>query len=129
MFIDNANVLEIHGFCDASEKAYGAVVYLKSINVENQSQISIASAKSRVAPLKTLSIPRLELCAAVLLVELIEKVNESLQEKVNLIRYYSDSEIVLSWLRLDPGKLKTFEANRVATIQRKTEQTHWCHVK
>ncbi|GFT91970.1 uncharacterized protein TNCV_125001 [Trichonephila clavipes] len=65
--------IEIHGFSDASERAYAAVVYIKCFNESGQSQTRLLCSKSRVAPLKTLTIPRLELSAALLLSRLVKK--------------------------------------------------------
>lgn len=70
---DNQNA-ELHGFADASNVAYAAVVYLKIISNTGQITITLLAAKSRVAPLAPLTIPRLELSAAVLLARLIEHV-------------------------------------------------------
>ncbi|GBN75838.1 hypothetical protein AVEN_78893-1, partial [Araneus ventricosus] len=63
--------VELHGFADASELAYGAVIYVKSINSYGGSEVKLLISKSRVAPLKFVTIPRLELCAAVLLSKLM----------------------------------------------------------
>ncbi|GFU59450.1 DUF1758 domain-containing protein [Trichonephila clavipes] len=65
--------IEIHGFPDTSERAYAAVVYIKCFNESGQSQTRLLCSKSRVAPLKTLTIPRLELSAALLLSRLVKK--------------------------------------------------------
>ena len=67
--------IELHGFSDASQKAYGACCYLKSVDVTGKVQVSLLCAKSRVAPLKTLSLPRLELCASLLLVKLVQRLS------------------------------------------------------
>ncbi|XP_018361211.1 PREDICTED: uncharacterized protein LOC108759962 [Trachymyrmex cornetzi] len=66
---------EIHGFCDASERAYGACIYMRSINAEGTIEVHLICSKSRVAPVKALSIPRLELCRAQLLAQLMDKVD------------------------------------------------------
>ncbi|XP_018364348.1 PREDICTED: uncharacterized protein LOC108762043, partial [Trachymyrmex cornetzi] len=66
--------LEVHGFSDASQRAYGACIYVRSINNNNQTAVHLLCSKSRVAPLKALSIPHLELCAALLLAQLMRKV-------------------------------------------------------
>lgn len=64
---------ELHGFADASEHGYGACLYLRTIDKDDNSSSRLLCSKSRVAPLKTQTIPRLELCAAVLLAEIADK--------------------------------------------------------
>ncbi|GFW98843.1 uncharacterized protein TNCV_2838041 [Trichonephila clavipes] len=92
----------LHGFCDASTKAYAAVVYLKS-----KQEIHLVSAKTQVAPIKQLTIPRLELCGALLLAELISVIQKALRTKPAECFLWTDSTIVLSWLMKPPLK-KTF---------------------
>ncbi|GFU99304.1 integrase catalytic domain-containing protein [Trichonephila clavipes] len=72
-------VIEIHGFADASERCYGAAVYCKSKNLKSETLVRLITSKSRVAPIKSLTIPRLELCAAVLLAKLVKRVVAALQ--------------------------------------------------
>lgn len=111
---------QLHGFCDASEKGYGAVVYIRV--QEGKTIITrILASKSRVAPLKVLTIPRLELCAATLLVNLLEVITP-IFEKCGDIYCWSDSQIVLQWIRKPSNTLKTYVANRVSDIQTKTEK-------
>ncbi|GFT59565.1 DUF1758 domain-containing protein [Trichonephila clavipes] len=120
--------IEIHGFSDASERAYAAVVYIKCFNESGQSQTRLLCSKSRVAPLKTLTIPRLELSAALLLSILVKKVVPILQLPINKIWMWTDSTIALAWIKTEPHKLKTFVSNRVAEIQALSKDYHWKHV-
>ncbi|GFW89662.1 integrase catalytic domain-containing protein [Trichonephila clavipes] len=120
--------IEIHGFSDASERAYAAVVYIKCFNESGQSQTRLLCSKSRVAPLKTLTIPRLELSAALLLSRLVKKVVPILQLPIHKIWMWTDSTIALAWIKTKPHKLKTFVSNRVAEIQALSKDYHWKHV-
>ncbi|GFX38671.1 integrase catalytic domain-containing protein [Trichonephila clavipes] len=116
-------------FPDASEGAYAAVVYIKCFNESGQSQTRLLCSKSRVAPLKTLTIPRLELSAALLLLRLVKKVVPILQLPIHKIWMWTDSTIALAWIKTEPHKLKTFVRNRVAEIQALSKDYHWKHVR
>ncbi|GFW16378.1 integrase catalytic domain-containing protein [Trichonephila clavipes] len=120
--------IEIHGFSDASERAYAAVVYIKCFNESGQSQTRLLCSKSRVAPLKTLTIPRLELSAALLLSRLVKKVVPILQLPIHKIWMWMDSTIALAWIKTEPHKLKTFVSNRMAEIQTLSKDCYWKHV-
>ncbi|XP_011707941.1 PREDICTED: uncharacterized protein LOC105462788 [Wasmannia auropunctata] len=120
--------LQLHAFSDASLNAYGACVYIRSQDPEGNYQVSLLCAKSRVAPLQQQTIPRLELCAALLLARLVAKAVQSLGISFEKITCWSDSTIVLSWLRMQSGTLQTFVSNRVAEVQRLTEAYEWRHV-
>ncbi|GFX37000.1 integrase catalytic domain-containing protein [Trichonephila clavipes] len=120
--------IEIHGFSDASERAYAAVIYIKCFNESGQSQTRLLCSKSRVAPLKTLTILRLELSAALLLSRLVKKVVPILQLPINKIWMWTDSTIALAWIKTEPHKLKTFVSNRVAEIQALSKDYNWKHV-
>ncbi|XP_043468116.1 uncharacterized protein LOC122502236 [Leptopilina heterotoma] len=120
--------LEIHSFSDASEKAYGAAVYVRSTDEFGIVHSKLLCAKSKVAPIKTITIPRLKLCAAQMLAKLVNKAKESFDVNITGTYYWCDSTIVLSWLKLEPCTLKTFVSNRVADIQNLTCITDWHHV-
>lgn len=119
---------EIHGFCDASSQAYGACVYLKSWNKNNDTFVNLIAAKSKVAPLKTQSIPRLELTGALLLANLVTKILNSLDISIDRIVLWTDSTIVLGWLRMEPNQLQVFVANRISMILELTQVSSWRHV-
>ena len=120
---------ELVGFCDASILAYSAVVYLRIVDEEDSCFIHFIMAKSKVAPVKTTSIPRLELCGAVLLKDLVLHVNSLIGVKIDSIGCYSDSQIVLAWLDRTPSTWTTFVSNRVSAIQTELPEAVWRHVR
>nr|XP_034174770.1 uncharacterized protein LOC117601734 [Osmia lignaria] len=127
--IDNPTTIQLHGFADASESAYGACIYLRSVNKLGDCKVSLLCAKSRVAPVKTISLPRLELCAAKLLANLFKEVIRALNHlRIERVVLWSDSTITLHWIKTPPHLLKTFIANRVSEIQEQTDIQAWRHI-
>lgn len=120
--------VEIHGFSDASEQAYGACVFLRSINKDGGIFVHLLCAKSRVAPLKKITIPRLELCGALILARLVNKVKISSSTNFDSFTFWCDSTIVLGWLNAPLNLLKTFVANRVSEVQSLTQCKFWRYV-
>ncbi|XP_076660479.1 uncharacterized protein LOC143363835 [Halictus rubicundus] len=121
---------ELHGFADASTVAYAAVVYLRVVTSSGHIVVSLLAAKSKVAPVKPLTVPRLELSAALLLARLIVFVRQALHDLPNEIPCYcwTDSTITLCWLRQPASRWKTFVANRVAQIASSLPDAMWRHV-
>lgn len=113
---------ELHAFSDASSVAYAAVVYIKTVRADGSVAINLVQSKTKVAPLKTLTIPRLELCGAYILAKLADVVIRQFSKQLENCYFWTDSEIVLWWLQKSPSQLKTFVANRVAAIQTKTTE-------
>ncbi|XP_037926186.1 uncharacterized protein LOC119661061 [Hermetia illucens] len=108
---DTVNI-QVHGFCDASEAAYAAVIYVRIEERDGSTTVQLITSKSKVAPLKVQSIPRLELCSAALLCDLMSTTLEAHGWKDVIPYYWTDSMIVLQWLQSPAAKWKVFIANR-----------------
>ncbi|XP_076279061.1 uncharacterized protein LOC143208476 [Lasioglossum baleicum] len=119
---------EIHGFADASQHAYAAVIFLRVVTIPEQTSLHLLIAKTKVAPLKPLTIPRLELLAAVIMVRLIEYVQVTLKFINCPVYCWTDSAVALAWIHKHPSRLKTFTAHRVAEIQGRVPNATWRHV-
>ncbi|XP_046869360.1 uncharacterized protein LOC124462006, partial [Drosophila willistoni] len=128
LVVNDTDNIELHGFSDASTKAYAAVVYSRVINKDGSISTSIMTAKSRVAPLKQQSLPRLELCAALLLSQLIRSIKAALRHQKVTVFAWCDSTIVLYWLSYAPSRLKTFVGNRTSEILDTIPRHYWRHV-
>lgn len=130
IFIDTDMRADLIGFCDASENGYGAVLYVRAYAPNITAKVNILCAKSRVAPMKIVSIPRLELCAAVLMTRLIRFVLScyKMRFKFENIFAFTDSTTVLQWINSSPARWKIFVAHRVSFIQEELSCKHWFHV-
>ena len=101
--------IQLHGFSDASKTAYGACMYLRSKDIDGNINTRLLCSKSRVAPLQTQSIPRLELCGALELAKLCSKVKLAIDLPINKTFLWCDATIVLGWLKKEPNTLPVFE--------------------
>jgi hypothetical protein len=125
----NVESIELHCFSDASEKAYGGCVFIV-VKLENGSIFSsLVLAKTKVAPVKAVTLPRLELLGALLAVQLLEFVGKALSVSVDSWFCWSDAQVVLGWIKGDPSRWKPFVANRVCEIQRITNPSQWFHCR
>ncbi|XP_037931335.1 uncharacterized protein LOC119666125 [Teleopsis dalmanni] len=102
--------------------------YLRSTLQNGQIIIRLLCAKSRVAPLKRLTLPRLELCAAVVGAELATRIKNDLQIRNYQTFFWCDSQIVISWINSPSSKFHTFVTNRVSNIHQLTATSQWRHV-
>ena len=119
---------QLHTLTDASEYAFGAVTYLRTMYQDSTVSVSWIMAKSRVAPVHQLSIPRLELQAAVLGFELTEIVRKELSLNFTSTTYWSDSQTVLQWIYSKSRRFKAFVAHRVGQILDGSHPQQWRHV-
>ncbi|XP_065072517.1 uncharacterized protein LOC135696908 [Ochlerotatus camptorhynchus] len=126
---ENAVRIELHGFSDASMRAYGAVMYTRCVTADGTISVNLVASKSRVAPLKPMTIPRLELCGAKLLADLTTKVVASMRIHFDDVKLWCDSSIVLCWLKKSPSALNQFVSNRVATIVELTQGYQWNYIR
>ncbi|XP_065365681.1 uncharacterized protein LOC135958718 [Calliphora vicina] len=121
--------VELHVFSDASEKAYAGVIYIRVRNSSGEIYSNMLTSKTKVAPIKSISLPRLELCGAVLASELLKTVLREIYIQIDHVYCWTDSTIVLSWLRKTPSTWTTFVANRVCRIQENVGNHNWYHVR
>ncbi|XP_011313635.1 uncharacterized protein, partial [Fopius arisanus] len=125
-----ASNIQIHGFADASNVAMSAVVYIRTETFNEQKSTVMVAAKTKVAPIKRMTIPRLELTAALLLTQLVATSLQMLKlnsEQIE-IHLWSDSSVALAWIRSQAHRWKDFVHNRVIKIQETIPQAIWRHV-
>ena len=115
---------ELHLFCDASESAFGAVAFLRTTQ-DGEINVSFIAAKTRVAPLKQISIVRLELQAAVMASRLAITIDGELAYQVHRTVFWSDGNVVLQYLTNESRRFHTFVANRIAEIRESSEPDQW----
>ena len=121
--------MELHGFSDASQLAYAGVVYVRMIDDHGGIHVSLVTAKTKVAPIKRLTIPRLELCGAHLLSQLLHHCKVVFQLPPDKVFAWTDSTIVLNWLVGSPRRFNVYVGNRVSHIVELIAPDRWGHVE
>lgn len=119
------------GFCDASERGYAAVVYIRVEGIDGKPIVSLLGTKSKLAPLKSISIPRLELCAALLLARWLHRIQGTIQSKLNIVSTmaWTDSSVVLNWLTVSHQSFKIFVSNRINQIHTLLPGCQWNYIR
>ena len=123
--------IELHMIADASEKVYAAVLYARVEKLDGSVTTKLLACKTKVAPLKSISIPKLELCAAHLAAKHMKSCLQAISKtrfKVSSIHAWSDSKITLAWISGEPRRWNTFVLNRVSDIIDVTSPSDWKHV-
>ncbi|XP_054713446.1 uncharacterized protein LOC129222910 [Uloborus diversus] len=124
---ENLRNIKVHCFTDASAKIYGSVIFIRYTDENNITKTSFLASKSRVAPLKKLTIPRLELIAALIGARLISHIKPIFKRFHSKVSYHcwTDSNIALCWIKSSSTKWKPFIENRVREIQSLTDSSMW----
>ena len=121
-------VYELHHFSDASGSAYGACSYVRTIGAGGKIHVALLVSKGRIAPIKQMTIPRLELQAAVISARADVALRKELRLEVSRSYFWTDSEIVLAYLRNESARYHIFVGNRVSQITKVTKVSDWYHV-
>ncbi|XP_054867909.1 uncharacterized protein LOC129347292 [Amphiprion ocellaris] len=127
--LSKAEHKELCVFSDASVKAIGAVAYLRTIQAEGQVNVGFILGKAKLAPLSQPTIPRLELCAAVLAVEVADLIQDELDLKLDSVKFFCDSKVVLGYIHNRTKRFHVYVHNRVQRIHQSTKPNQWFYVR
>ncbi|XP_064619531.1 uncharacterized protein LOC135482978 [Lineus longissimus] len=118
----------LHHFSDASSRAYGQCSYVRLVSRQGDVHCSFIMGKARVTPLKPLTIPRLELTAALTSVRISTMLTRELDYKIAEQTFWTDSKVVMGYIANEERRYHVFVANRVQEIRKETEPSQWRHV-
>ena len=124
---DSVAKRQLHLFCDASERGYGACAYLRTV-IDDAVTTNLVMGKSRLAPLQQVTIPRLELAAAVVACQLRRQIMEHLDLQIDDVIMWTDSHIAIGYINNRKRRFKTYVANRLAIIHDHSNAHEWRHV-
>ena len=122
------NKRELHTYVDASESAIGCVIYLKLTDHTDRSSVNFVISASRVNPKSCTSMPRSELCAALLGVKLYSEVLRELKFDIDGSYFYSDSKVVLSYISNTTKRFTKYVSNRILSILKVTFPEQWLYI-
>ncbi|XP_006816327.1 uncharacterized protein LOC102803409 [Saccoglossus kowalevskii] len=120
--------VELHNFSDASLGGYGVASYLRLIDTNGTIHCSLLMGKSRVAPLKAMTVPRLELTAATVAVKVSRQIQDEIQLPIQRTLFWTDSTIVIQYIRNMATRFQTFVSNRLQIIHDASSPSQWYHV-
>ncbi|KAL8567647.1 hypothetical protein ACOMHN_054459 [Nucella lapillus] len=120
--------VQLHHFADASVTGYGECSYLRVVDSKSQVYTALVMSKAKVAPLKTVTVPRLELQAAALAVQIARFLSQEFSSLPLTHYFWSDSKVVLGYIYNETKRFHTFVANRVQQILDFTKASQWHHV-
>ena len=126
---DEVQSVQLHSFSDASRLGYGAVSYIRLVDVNGKINVAFLIGKSRVTPTKQVTIPRLELTAAVLAAKLSCQVEEELEIPIESSTFWTDSTVVLQYITNESTRFHTFIANRLAITHDLSKPSQWRYVE
>ncbi|KAL2086450.1 hypothetical protein ACEWY4_017509 [Coilia grayii] len=124
----NIVTAQMHHFCDASDIGYGTVTYLRLTSSSNRVHVTFLMGKARVAPLKQMTTPRMELTAAVVAVRIDRMLSEEMHMKLERSVFWTDSMTVLRYIRNESRRFQTFVANRLNVIRSTSEVCQWRYI-
>ena len=117
--------MELHAFGDASEVAYATAVYLRVVPEDGKACTSLEMSETRLAPVRKISLPRLELMAAVITARLFSYVKDAIDCHINRIVCWTDNSLTLNWMRGSATRWKPFVGNRAIEIQSFSDPSVW----
>lgn len=126
--LSQAQSKELCVFCDASTTAIAAVAYLRMTDASNNTDVGFVLGKAKLAPCPETTVPRLELCAAVLAVEIADTIVDEMDMVFDAVTFYSDSKVVLGYIHNESRRFYVYVNNRVQRIRRSTSTEQWKYV-
>ena len=119
---------EIHSFSDASKDGIGVATYLRQVNESGEVNVAFLFGQARMAPLQPTTIPRLELCGAVLSSQAVKKLLKELSLPIHEVVFYTDSKVTLGYIQNDSRRYYVYVANRAQIIRNVSDPSQWRYI-